>query len=214
MKHFTLMVFKAFMLCLLLNMVSGCAQGGSGPKSIANQGSGGTGSSQNDDKNITPTAPAIGGARIKIEMYAITPGAGGTDVQEEEGDAFLVFDRQDGPPKIFTVHGSGSVTWKEETNFDICSWTAEASGKIKVEGVLDPYKCQAQLVLTEVFDDPVMTSVSGQCGDLEFTSKTYVRRVDLPLVNDSSATTGPTPYDLKVTIFDILLDDSINCVVP
>jgi hypothetical protein len=221
MKHFIPIVVRTIMLCLLLSVVSACAQGGSEPKGIGGQSTGGTGSEQVTDKitptaPVTPTAPAIGGARLKIEMYAWLPSAsgGGSDLQEIEGEAFLVFDRQDGPPKIFTVHGSGFVTWKEDAAFEVCSLKAEASGILKVEGVLDPNKCQAQLVITEIYDDPVTTSKIGPCDDPVFTSNSWVHRVDLPLVNNVSATTGPSLYDLKVTIFDILLDDSIICVVP
>jgi hypothetical protein len=217
MKYFYQVIVRTVTLILLLSVVSACADQESKPMKKGSGGSIGTGSEQNADKkkNVTPTAVVIGGAQIKIDMYAWIPGAGGTDLQTEKGEAVLVFDRQDGPPKVFIVHGAGFVTWKEEAKFDVCSWTAKAEGRLKVQGVLDPNNCQAQLVITEIFDDPVVTSSSGPCGsDLEFTKNKWVHRVDLPLVNNTSAMTGSSPYDLKVTIYDILLDDSIACIVP
>ncbi len=215
MGHFKRIAAGLVVLGLLLILGVGCAQQGSSPVGGGGGGSGGGASGQSQARNVTPTAPPMGGAVLKLEMYALNPAvAGGTEVQEENGTAFLVFERQAGPPLIYTVHGRGSSTWKEDAKFDVCSWTAEAGIAVKVEGVLDASKCQVQLVITETFDDPVMTSQSGPCGNQEFNVKGWTKRVDLPLVNNQSAVTGPTIYDLKVTIYDILLDDSIGCIVP
>jgi hypothetical protein len=215
MGHFKLIAAGAVVLGLLLVLGAGCAQQGANPVGGIGGSSGGSGSGQSQAKNVTPTVPAMGGAVIKMEMSAWNPGVvGGSDLQEENGTAYLVFERQAGPPLIYTVHGRGTSTWTEEALFDVCSWKAEASIAVKVDGVLDPNKCQVQLIITEVFDNPVMKSQSGPCGNQEFTVKTVTRRVDLPLVNNQSALTGPSIYDLTVTIYDILLDDSTGCIVP
>jgi hypothetical protein len=215
MMHFKKIAAGAVVLGLLLILGVGCAQQGSNPVGGIGGSSGKSESGQSQAKDVTPTVPPTGGAVLKLEMYAFTAGAaGGSDVQEENGTAYLVFEKQAGPPLIYTVHGRGNSTWKEDAKGKVCSWTAEAGIAVKVEGVLDPSKCQVQLVITEIFDDPVMTSQSGPCGNQEFTEKTVTRRVDLPLVNNQSATTGPSIYDLKVTIYDILLDDSTGCIVP
>jgi hypothetical protein len=215
MRHFKQIAGGAVVLGLLFVLGSGCAQQGSNPVGGIGGSSGKSGSGQSQSKDVTPTVPAMGGAVLKLEMYALHPGvAGGSDLQEENGTAYLVFERQAGPPLIYTVHGQGTSTWTEESKFEVCSWKATADITVKVEGVLDPAKCEVKLVIVETFGAPRMISKSGPCGDQEFDVQGVTRRVDLPLVNNQSALTGPSIYDLKVTIYDILLDDSTGCIVP